>query len=165
MTELVISRFYRSLLVTDPKQLSAKNIAALIGMELREWEFSSELVDYKGKYKVFINENLNRPQKWQDFGHEMKHYFYDGGSQAHLTDLFKCYQEKKADYFAYHFCVPTFMLQQLKEVTAHDIARIFNVEFDFALRRLDMYKSSIITGGRRIWQKDMFCLGEVKSGN
>lgn len=146
MTELVIRKFYRSLFVMDPTQLSAENITGLIGMELREWNFPSELVDYKGKCKVFINENLNRPQRWQDFGHEMKHYFYDGGSQVYLTESFKNYQEVKADYFAYHFCVPTFMLQQLqlKEVTAHDIARIFNVEFDFALRRLEMYKSSVI---------------------
>src|SRR5699024_2925755 len=75
----------------------------------------------------------------------MNHYCFDSGSQRFLADTYKQYQEVKADYFAYHFCIPTFMLERLKGVTANDVARIFNVEFDFAIRRLDMYKSNLIT--------------------
>lgn len=139
-----VKRFYESINISDPSCLSIEYISSKINVEVYYWERASSLIDLKSRHSVFINSKLSERGQWQDFGHEMKHYFYDGGSQVHLTKSFRYYQEVKADYFAYHFCVPTFMLQQLKEVNTHDIARIFNVEFDFALRRLDMYKSSVI---------------------
>lgn len=74
----------------------------------------------------------------------MKHYCFDRGRQNYLMNSFIQYQEVKADYFAYHFCIPTFILQQLKGVTAYEIANIFNVEQSFALKRMDMYKSNAI---------------------
>ena len=49
-------------------------------------------------------------RRWQDVGHKMKHYCFDRGSQIYLKDSFIGYKEIKADYFSYHFCIPTFML-------------------------------------------------------
>lgn len=33
------------------------------------------------------------------------------------------------------------MLQEIKGVDVYDVVELFNVEFDFALRRLEMYKN------------------------
>src|SRR5690625_6559322 len=71
--------------------------------------------------KVFINENQSNQQQWQDFGHEMYHYCHDYVVYDRLHETYAEYGESKADYFAYHFCVPTFMLMDLKEVNIYVI--------------------------------------------
>lgn len=57
--------------------------------------------------------------------------------------LFIDLQEYQAAYFAYHFSIPTFMLEDLKEVSACEIMNLFNVEEEFALRRLEMYQNKV----------------------
>jgi len=57
------------------------------------------------------------------------------------------HQEYKADYFAYHFCVPTFMFRKLRELNIYEIMNLFNIEFDFGLRRLELYKNKILMRG------------------
>ena len=74
----------------------------------------------------------------------MYHYFYDETNYDLLHENYAEYGESKADYFAYHFCVPTFMLYNLKGVDVYDVMELFNVEFDFALRRLEMYKNKML---------------------
>ncbi|HLR71553.1 MAG TPA: ImmA/IrrE family metallo-endopeptidase [Pseudogracilibacillus sp.] len=78
------------------------------------------------------------------FGHEVCHYLRHCGNQLKMHPLFLQLQESQANHFAYHFCVPTFMLQQLREVTIYDVMELFNVEFDFALRRLEMYRNNVL---------------------
>ena len=102
------------------------------------------MASYQDRYVVFINESISKQQQWQDFGHEMYHFFFDNECYDVLKETYASYGETKADYFAYHFCVPTFMLMQLKEVSVDVITRLFNVEFDFALRRFEMYKSKVL---------------------
>ena len=143
-TACYVKRFFESLLITCPQQLSIHNITEKLGIKIVYWDFSSAIAERNGKYNLFINQSLNQQQQWQDFGHEMKHYCMDRGDQNDLFRSFIYYQEVKANYFAYHFCIPTFMLEQLKEVTIHELVRSFNVEFEFAARRFDMYKSELI---------------------
>lgn len=142
-TEKYVHHLYRSINVKSYDQLTISRVATFLDIDVRFWEFSSEIVHYRGKYKVFINEELDCRQQWQDFGHEMAHFCWHGGSSRYLLQMYFNYQEDKADYFALHFCVPTFMLMELKGVTAYDVMNLFNVEFDFALRRLEMYKNKI----------------------
>lgn len=52
------------------------------------------------------------------------------------------YTEWQANYFAYHFAVPTFMLEKLNIQTAQDIVNHFDVDYAFALRRLEMYRNN-----------------------
>ncbi len=142
-TEKHIYRLYKYINVVSFDQLTIDYISMALNIKMHYWNDTSSIAIYKNNYKMFINENLNKPRQWQEFGHEMNHYIYDEGNQLHLPDTYKTYQESKADYFAYHFCVPTFMLAKLKGVTAYDIMILFNVEFDFALRRLEMYKNKV----------------------
>ena len=144
-TECYVKNLFDSLFITSPHQLTIHNITEKLKIKTFYWDYTTAIAEWKGKYGLFVNQQLTEQQQWQVFGHEMKHFCFDCGGQRFLADIFKEYQEVKADYFAYHFCIPTFMLERLKGVTANDVARIFNVEFDFALRRLDMYKSNLIT--------------------
>lgn len=146
MSEKVES-FYKSLSIDDPYYLKMSVISDLVNVPLRYWKYSSALARRKGKYIMHINETINKPQQWQQFGHEMYHYFFDETNYGLLKETYAVYGETKADYFAYHFCIPTFMLQRLKGIDVYDVMRIFNVEFDFALRRLEMYQNKVLTKG------------------
>src|SRR5690625_2178348 len=142
-TEKLIVQFSQSLKVRTPDELSTENISNQLSVEVLFWDRSSAVSELNGIYKVFINENLSEQGQWQDFGHEMSHYFGDG-SRSVLRENYVDYCESKADYFAYHFCVPTFMLLNLEEVTVYDVMDLFNVEFNFAYRRLEMYKNKVL---------------------
>lgn len=146
-TEYFITKIYRTLKISDPLIISKEIIVDLLKMKLVYWPHTSAIVEYENKYCVFIKETLNKQQQWQEFGHEMSHYFNDRINRKSVSSSFVNYCEVKADYFAYHFCVPTFMLLDLEEITAHKIMNLFNVEFDFAIRRIEMFKNKIINKG------------------
>lgn len=143
-TELYVKKLYKNMKIYHPYQLMIDTVSERLNLSVVYWEFSSELTLYKGIYKVFINKNQTEQQQWQDFGHEMYHYCYDHVVYDRLHECYAEYGESKADYFAYHFCVPTFMLQEIEGVDVYDVVRLFNVEFNFAYRRLEMYHNKII---------------------
>lgn len=91
------------------------------------------------------------PQKeWQCFAHELGHFLFHVGSQLIMHPLFRQLQEYQADRFSYHFCVPTFMLENLEEVNVNVIANKFNVEYDFAFKRLEMYQNKVLSRRNRV---------------
>ena len=143
-TEQYIQQFYKSINVSDPLLLTIELVIEHLDLEVMYWPHSSSIATYNNQYIIFLNDRLSMQQQWQDFGHEMYHFFFDNECYDVLKETYASYGETKADYFAYHFCVPTFMLMQLKEVSVDVITRLFNVEFDFALRRLEMYKSKVL---------------------
>lgn len=146
-TEKSIMKFYQSINIDDPLLLSVEIVTEHLSIDLIYWNETSSMAQLNDRYIVFINESLTMQQQWQEFGHEMCHYFNDKGNRNLLNSSFIYYCEFKADYFAYHFCVPTFMLQNIKGVDVYDVVNKFNVEFDFALRRLEMYHNKILTKG------------------
>lgn len=128
-----IREFYQSIEITEPEQLDCADIAQKAGVKLY-------LSNFSFRYNNFIViKRSTKQQEWQTFGHEIGHYLWHAGNQLKMLPMFRDYQEWKANLFAYHFCVPTFMLEDLKEVTANVIMDKFNVESGFALRRLEMY--------------------------
>src|SRR5690625_3428558 len=144
-TAYYMKKFFESLFITSPQQLNMQHITEKLGIKIVYWEFSSAIAERNGKCNLFIDQRLTRQEQWQDFGHEMKHFCFDRGDQDDLFKSFIYYQEVKADYFAYNLCITRVMLEQLKKMTANYVARIFNGEFDFAIRSLDMYKYNLIT--------------------
>ncbi len=143
--EQFVHQLFDILAISQPDQLNIAAVSALTNISVKRWEFSSEAVSYRGKRLIFINEELSRQESWQEFAHELYHLLGHVGNQnKYMHRLFMTHQEKQAEYFSYHFCVPTFMLQKLKGVDVYVIMRLFNVEFDFAMRRLEMYKSKIM---------------------
>lgn|SRR5690606_29558324 len=143
-TELFIMQFYESISVICPYELSIMHIAEKLNMEVCFWNFGSAIAQFNGIHKMFINKRLSEQQQWQDFGHEMYHYFFDNTRYDLLKESYAEYGESKADYFAYHFCVPTFMLDNLKGVDVYNVMELFNVTYDFALKRIEMYENMSI---------------------
>lgn len=137
-TEELIHKLYRSWSITHPDQLKIKNISVKMKLTIYYGDISFRYGPY------IIIRKSTKEQEWQLFGHEVGHYLKHCGSQLDMHYLFRELQEYQANYFAYHFCVPTFMLDQLKEVTVYDIMKLFNVEHDFATRRLEMYKNKLL---------------------
>lgn len=144
-TEKFVKEFYESINVLGPDQLTISGISKRLKIKVFYWDYTSEIIRYKRKYKMFLNGNLTRQGQWTDFGHELGHYFYDSEDQSCLPQQYVFYQECKADYFSYHFCVPTFMLMEIKGVDVYDVMHLFNVDFDFAYRRLEMYKNTLMS--------------------
>src|SRR5690625_198744 len=114
-TELYVKRLYKNINIYHPYQIMIDTISKRLNLSVIYWTFSSEITFYSGIYKIFIKENQSRQQQWQDFGHEMYHYCHDHVVYDRLHECYAEYGESKADYFAYHFCVPTFMLFRSEE--------------------------------------------------
>lgn len=138
--EIFIKNLYQSIELIEPHQLTISFISKALGIKVHYWEFASAIAERRGKYIVFTNNTVNDQQQWQDFGYGMKHYFFNNNIYIHLVERILAYKEIKADYFAYHFCVPSFMLDDLNKLTVYEVKRKFNVESDFALKRLIMYQ-------------------------
>src|SRR5699024_7941421 len=112
--------------------LTIELIVDHLELEVMYWPHSSAIARSSNQYIIFLNDRLSMQQQWQEFGHEMYHFFFDNTQYNILKETYAIYGETKADYFAYHFCVPTFMLHKIKGVDVYDLMELFNVEFDFA---------------------------------
>lgn len=145
--EQYIYELYRNMNIVRPEQLDMRSIAKKLKINI-----------YYGNFNMRYGNNIilaktTKQQQWVKFAHETGHYLRHCGHQLDMNPLFFELQEYQANHFAYHFCVPTFMLDQLKGVTVYDIMNLFNVEYEFALRRLEMHQNkyferSVIHGKR-----------------
>lgn len=120
--------------ISQPEQIDIDHIAEKLKVNIYYAD-----VSFRFRNNIFIQKSTKQ-REWQLFGHEIAHYLLHSGSQLNMYYLFRDLQEYQANHFAYHFCVPTFMLDNLKEVNTDVIMDNFNVEFEFALKRLDMYQ-------------------------
>jgi len=135
-----INSLYKRMGITQPKQLDMHRIAKLLGLEIT---YDEEKIFY------FSNEislrKSTKVQEWIDFAHEVCHHLKHVGIQLVMHPLFIDLQEYQASHFAYHFCVPTFMLENVSDLSVRKIMNLFNVEYEFAERRLEMYKNKLLT--------------------
>lgn len=137
-TEEYVNRIYKSISIKQPEELGIKNIATKMKLNVFYGNCS-----FRMGRDIVIKKSSDQSE-WQRFGHEVGHYLRHCGNQLNMYFLFRDLQEYQANYFAYHFCVPTFMLQKFKEVTVYDVMNAFNVEYEFALKRLEMYERKMI---------------------
>jgi len=133
-----IAGLYQSLSISRPDQLNVNDLSKKLQLNI-----------YYSNVSFRIGNNIvlqrsNKQQEWQAFGHELGHYLRHNGNQLTMHYLFRDLQEYQANYFAYHFCVPTFMLEKLKGVTNYDVMNLFNVEYEFAMKRLEMYERKML---------------------
>lgn len=134
-----INGLYEHLSITEPYQLEVDHIARKLRLKV-----------FYGNSSLRFNNNIvikksTQQEEWQSFGHELCHLLRHMGSHLSMNRLFRDLQEGQANYFSYHFCVPTFMLQELREVNTHEIMTLFNVEEGFAFKRLEMYQSKMLS--------------------
>lgn len=139
--EEYIYQLYKTMDIRDPSELKFDSLADLLGVE----------VTYSSNSFSFDNEILlergTESYEWTSFGHELCHYLRHAGNQMNMHELFVDLQEFQADYFAYHFCIPTFLLNEMELPNCLNAARSivageFNVEPSFAEKRLEMWKES-----------------------
>ena len=144
-----IKDFYTRLGITTPALLDFRKIAEKLGIKVFYWPDTSQALFAKEKPFIFLNESLSKQQRWQEFGHELSHVLLHTGDQFFMSPLFREYQENKANNFMYHVCMPTFMLDGLRlndctPATVMQLQKLFNVEYEFALKRLTQYQNNRI---------------------
>jgi len=140
LMEEYVEKMYDSIDVYWPHQLDMDLIASRMGTTLVFLPYGSMTVGNA----ILIDDRLSDCEQWQDFGHELCHIEWHDGNQRILPSSYLEYQEWKASNFAFHACVPTFMLDRLKLPSSDAkaiwlIQEMFGVERDFAQKRLHQY--------------------------
>lgn len=140
-TEDFVKQLYDKIGITSSETLNYVTIAQFLHIEVLLWHKQSmALFDDQQPYIMLCNQHTPQ-QQWQDFCHELCHVLlHEGGSQrkaAHPQWIE--YQERKANYFMRHATVPTFMLDNYKELSVTSISEHFCVEYDLAFQRLHEY--------------------------
>ncbi|MFJ3386879.1 ImmA/IrrE family metallo-endopeptidase [Lysinibacillus sp. Ag94] len=139
-----IKDFFTRMDTLSPSLLNFHVIARKLEIKIFYWSDPSQALFAKDKPYIFLDESLNPQQQWQEFCHELAHVLLHTGDQFYMSPLFREYQEHKANNFMYHACMPTFMLDELhledcSPQTVIRLQELFNVEYQFALRRLTQY--------------------------
>ncbi|PID13808.1 MULTISPECIES: ImmA/IrrE family metallo-endopeptidase [unclassified Sporosarcina] len=142
---------YHSLNIIKPSQIYhmdlIEDISNMFKIKTYYFDESSEANNMGGIYRIFLNKNQSKQAIWQDFAHELAHILGHEGYQCSMHNPFREYQEWQAEQFAYHFCIPTFLLNQmnLPQLQCEAIgliASIFNTDPIFASERLDKWLRS-----------------------
>lgn len=143
-TEEFIQKLYKLLKINKPRELDFRNISLQLKIKVFYWPDKSQALFLREHTYIFLNEQLTDSQQWQDFYHELAHVLLHNGHQCRMSPLFREYQENKANNFMYHACVPSFMLDEIEpcKLTVEYVQQLFNVEYDFALKRLEQYISN-----------------------
>lgn len=143
-TESYVKEMYTSIGILEPHQLDFRTIAERLGIKVFYWDDSSQALFSNGKSYIVLNEQKSPQQQFQTFCHELAHVLLHVGSQSKLPKLFMEYQEHKANQFMYQAAIPTFMLDQLDHITISMVQTLFNVEYDFAAKRMQRYTNNKI---------------------
>ncbi|PAE17249.1 hypothetical protein CHH91_04375 [Virgibacillus sp. 7505] len=144
-----VEEVYQQINITEASHISKELIAGRLGIWLHYWDGKSKYINREdGMISILIDERLDSTAQWHVFGHELCHVLRHSGNQVLMPDSFKELQETQANIFAYHFCVPTFMLRKMLlpdqcHYAALIISDKFNVSYQFAAERYEMYMRKI----------------------
>ncbi len=97
---------------------------------------------------IFMDLNNSEERKKEIFAHELGHILHHAGIQTNLNNSFRLMQEYKANNFALHFCIPTFILHNIELPSTSNeaielIADTFGVTHQFAAKRLAKYRLQV----------------------
>lgn len=126
--------------IYHPHQLNIETVHSRLGLAVHYIPHDAMFVDGH----LFLDSRKKCAEQWQDFGHEVAHALLHAGDQAVLPLSMREYQEWKAESFAQHFCIPSFMLDKIKvpnykREAVWMIQEEFGVSQEFAKKRLDQY--------------------------
>ncbi len=143
-TDDFIRALYNHMKILKPQKLEFQTMAIKLGIQVFYWPDKSQALFLRERAYIFLNEFLTNEQQWQDFCHELAHVLLHTGHQGRMSPLLLEYQENKANNFMYHACVPSFMLDEIDpdNLTVEYVQQNFNVEYDFAFKRLEQYFSN-----------------------
>ncbi|MDA1477525.1 ImmA/IrrE family metallo-endopeptidase [Bacillus changyiensis] len=143
-----IENLYKKINITQPEQISLDRIAEALNIKVVLKSAPSFSFKYNEMYTISLDDRKNNHEQWDDFSHELCHLFRHEGDEKTMPRFWTDYLEYQANYFSYHFCIPTFMLRKMKIPhnlynAAHVIAKTFKVSEPFAKIRLDMYFNKV----------------------
>lgn len=151
--------------MTEPNQLGPELLAQALDIELNYWHKPSEAIIIDNERYIFLDKRATKKEQNFKFAHELSHILMHCGQQYGMPELFREYQEWKANSFALHLCVPTFMLEDMK--LPHNIykatemvCKTFNVTIEVAVKRLKQYENkkqeelSLMELNRKSTEKD-----------
>ncbi|MED1533916.1 ImmA/IrrE family metallo-endopeptidase [Bacillus altitudinis] len=143
-----IERFLRGKQITSPSDLEIIELCRKMNIFIVQHEKRTCMTEICGVYVISIDSRSDPFQQRCELAHELWHILIEGGNNAVMPLQWKQYQEYKANYFSYHFCIPTFMLKNLnlpadQNKAALLVADIFKVTCEFAKRRLGLYYNKI----------------------
>lgn len=147
--EQEIKEIYHTLHIYRPEQIDMHDMADKLNVWLHVAPLDSKAVQWKGLKSMIIDSRKTEPELWEDFGHEMGHLKNHAGNQLQIREDMREYQETKANNFALHFCVPTFMILDSglpctwSEATYY-VMETFNVTEPFARKRLEHFNNQVI---------------------
>lgn len=145
--EEYIQKLLNSIGIYHPHQLNLEDVSARLGLAIYYIPHDSMAIGGK----LFLNNRKSDHGQWQDFGHELAHALWHAGDQAIIPLSMREYQEWKAENFAQHLCIPTFMLDKMKlpnyeKEAVWIIMETFGVERCFAEKRLRQYLANFLFG-------------------
>lgn len=137
-----IKNLYLNIGITKPEEIDLYTITSRLHLKVLFVPFGS----LRANNVICLDQRISKEEQWEQFGHELCHTLWHFGNQLGVAPLFREYQEWKANNFALHFCVPTFMLDEIKldreyYNAMYQIRQTFNVDEEFAKKRLDSYLS------------------------
>jgi hypothetical protein len=144
-----IEKMYLSLGIYQPDQIELCDIAAKLNIWVHFEPVRSRALDNAGLHSIIIDSRISESKQWEDFGHELNHILHHGGCQLNMPESFREFQEIKANNFALHFCVPTFMILDSGLPYTWNEAILFvmdtyNVTEKFARKRLEHFNKQVI---------------------
>ncbi|MDX5485445.1 ImmA/IrrE family metallo-endopeptidase [Bacillus pumilus] len=139
-----IEDLYKSINIEHSHQINFEQIAASLGINIKFSPQKSFGFRALSKYVIVLDSRKNRHDQWLDFAHELCHILRHENDFRIMPNTWNEYNERQATYFAYHFCVPSFMLKNLslpadQNIAAQLVADIFKVTCEFAKHRLKIY--------------------------
>ncbi|PCK21985.1 phage portal protein [Bacillus pumilus] len=140
-----IQRLYSQLQISGPAYMDMQRIASEFNVWIHYEDTGSMMIKHQGLYSIILNRSLSPEEQWQDFAHELCHVLKHTGNHFKMHKLFRELQEFQAKQFMYHFCVPTFLLLQMKlpnlrQQAILQIAQTFHVTWAFAEKRLALFE-------------------------
>lgn len=160
--EKTVESIYKKIGVDKPGEC-IEVIADKLGVDLIYGRFS-----FFAEGVICIDLNLSKEKAREVFAHELCHCLFHVGNQLEMYELYREYQEFKAENFAMHFCIPTFMLlnmelpQYISEAIEF-VADEFGVTNELALKRLEHYANQKFG---QLWHEKMYSINaQAKSYN
>jgi len=131
---------------TEIVQNKIQKISKNLGIETYYIPYPSELNNLDGKWRIFLNQSNNPFKMWQEFGHLVGVYYKSILISENL-DLEVPVEIPNQDNFAFYFCVPDFILNEINIPTDTNkaiifISETFTVDKSFARERLSLYQTS-----------------------
>lgn len=142
--EEYIQKLLHHIDIYHPHQMNIENLYSRLGIEVHYLEQDAMYVFGK----VFLDSRTSDAIQWQDFAHELCHALWHAGNQALIPLSMREYQEWKAENFAQHLCIPSFMLDSIKlpnhrRETVWMLQEEFGVTQNFAEKRLEQYMRNL----------------------